>query len=96
MNDAGALSVESRLLILAPLGRDAQLVRSMLAADQIDCQTCADLDAALQALEVGAAALLVAEEALAEDAGRLQALVARQPPWSDLPILLLTRTGANS
>ena len=96
MNDVGAPSAESRLLVLAPVGRDAQLVQAMLDAEKIGCRTCVDLDAVLDELDVGAAALLLTEEALAEDDGRLQARIARQPPWSDLPILLLTRTGANS
>ena len=96
MNDEWAPSAESRLLVLAPVGRDAQLVQAMLNAEKIGCQTCVDLDAVLHELDIGAAALLLTEEALAEDDGRLQARVARQPPWSDLPILLLTRTGANS
>ena len=44
----------------------------------------------------GAAAVLVAEEAIAEDNGRLATLLARQPAWSDLPVLLLTLAGADS
>jgi signal transduction histidine kinase len=87
---------EQRLLVLAPVGRDAQLVRSMLSAEKVDCCICANVEAALQELERGSAALLLTEEALAEENGRLAEAIARQPPWSDLPVLLLTRTGADS
>ena len=51
----------------------------------------------VEALNDGAAAVLVAEEHLA---GALKAPLAawlsQQPPWSDLPILILTRPGADS
>ena len=97
MTDAGdASSREYRLLVLAPVGRDAQLVRTLLAAEDVDCHACPNVSAVLRELERGAAALLLAEEALAEDGGRLAARIADQPSWSDLPVLLLTRTGANS
>jgi len=88
--------VESRVLVLAPVGRDAQLVQAMLMAEKIGCCICANVDAVLRELELGAAALLLTEEALTEDDARLAAAIARQPPWSDLSVLLLTRVGADS
>ena len=87
---------EHRLLILAPLGKDASLVESMLRAEGVACFACADVDALIREIERGAAAVLVAEEALPRNDGRLAAAIADQPPWSDLPMLLLTRTGADS
>jgi signal transduction histidine kinase len=89
-------SLERRLLILAPLGKDAQLTETALRRAGIDCEVCADLGSLSAEVERGAAALIVAEEALAPSDERLQRLVAAQPPWSDLPILLLTRAGADS
>ena len=88
--------VESRVLVLAPVGRDAELVRSMLMAENIDCCICANMDAVLQEMERGAAAVLLTEEALTDEDPRLAATIARQPPWSDLSVLLLTRVGADS
>jgi signal transduction histidine kinase/ActR/RegA family two-component response regulator len=48
-------------------------------------------------LAIGAGAVLLAEEAI-PDATRhhLAALIAAQPPWSDLPVLVMTRKGADS
>ncbi|HZM33904.1 MAG TPA: ATP-binding protein [Burkholderiales bacterium] len=89
-------SLERRLLILAPLGRDAALMRAALRSDGIACEICQDLDALTAELTRGAAALILAEEALAPRDERLASVVAAQPPWSDLPILLLTRQGADS
>jgi signal transduction histidine kinase len=89
-------SLEHRLLILAPIGKDAALMASMLGKEAVACMACADLDCLARELERGAAAVLVTEEALAERDGQLAALIGRQPPWSDLPVLVLTRRGADS
>jgi signal transduction histidine kinase/ActR/RegA family two-component response regulator len=51
----------------------------------------------LRELEAGAAAILLPEEAaVAETDGRLLRWVGGQPPWSDLPVLVLARPGADS
>jgi len=89
-------ALERRLLILAPVGKDAALIESMLRSENVECATCADLTGLLQELERGAAAMLVAEEALTDGDARLPSFLARQPAWSDIPILLMTRPGADS
>jgi signal transduction histidine kinase/CheY-like chemotaxis protein len=81
--------------VLAPVGKDAALVEAMLRKDAVACFACADFDGLSRELERGAAAILLAEEALPRD-GRLAELVHRQPQWSDLPVLVLTRPGADS
>jgi len=96
VNAAPEVTLERRLLILAPVGRDAMLIQSMLRGPGIMCAAVANIDALLRELQRGAAAIVVAEEALAEDDDRLAQSIALQPPWSDLPVLLLTRTGADS
>jgi two-component system, sensor histidine kinase len=88
--------LERRLLILAPVGKDAELMQSMLAREAVECMTCMDLDCVARELERGAAAILLTEEALVERDGQLAGLIAKQPPWSDLPVLVLTRRGADS
>ena len=88
--------LERRLLILAPVGKDATLTEAMLHAEAVQCTACKDMDGLLRELQQGAAAILVAEEALQESDGRLREAIAGQPPWSDLPVLLLTRPGADS
>ena len=95
MSERGA-RLERRLLILAPVGKDAALMCEALTRENLSCSVCPDLDSLIQEYGRGAAALLVAEEALAQHDGRIAALIARQPPWSDLPVLVLTRRGANS
>jgi hypothetical protein len=53
---------------------------------------CRNLGEFCAAIEDGAGAALIAEEAVsqAEAAGVMVACLQRQPPWSDLPIVLVT------
>jgi signal transduction histidine kinase/ActR/RegA family two-component response regulator len=89
--------METRILIYAPTGQDAPLTAKVLAMAQIESHVCATLAELGRQLELGAAAVLTVEEALAPGGYQLlQACVARQPDWSDLPIILLTHHGADS
>lgn len=83
-------AAEQRVLILAPRGRDADVIGEVLAQDGITCLARAQLEALLAAMEEGAAAAIIAEEAL-DTAGidRLCAVLQRQAPWSDFPLVLL-------
>ena len=91
--------MEQRVLILAPFGRDADVIAEVLHKDGRVCVTCRDADALTAALNAGAGAALIAEEALAgEHASRLFAWLEQQPAWSDFPFILLaaSRVGHRS
>jgi signal transduction histidine kinase/CheY-like chemotaxis protein len=88
---------DRRVLILAPTLKDAEITAELLGGAEIESDTFSNLDALVGAAREGAAAILVPEEALAGGSkAPLAALLAQQPPWSDLPILILTRPGADS
>jgi signal transduction histidine kinase/ActR/RegA family two-component response regulator len=87
---------ERRLLLLAPFGRDGELLQKMLRQDDVESEVCASLAALALETERGAAALLIAEEAIGRDADVLGDLIARQPPWSDLPVIVMTQRGSDS
>jgi signal transduction histidine kinase/ActR/RegA family two-component response regulator len=79
-----------RVLIVAPLGRDAELMCEHLQAAGMDCTICKGLDDVCVQLADGAGALLVTEEALVpEQTARLERALDKQPPWSDIPIMIL-------
>lgn len=84
------------MLILAPIGKDAALTAERLGIAGIECHVCADLTALSREVDRGAAAALVAEEGLAAGTEPLATALGRQPPWSDLPVLVSTRPGADS
>lgn len=83
-------SSSRRLLIVAPIGRDADLMSTYLQAAGLTCLICPDLDDVCARFVEGAGALLVTEEALQSDQTvRLSRALDEQPPWSDLPIIIL-------
>jgi signal transduction histidine kinase len=82
---------EQRALILAPIGRDATAISDVLQRVGLDSLICRDLPALMDALSVGAGAALVAEEALFGNQNtELIRWVDEQPPWSDMPFIVLT------
>jgi signal transduction histidine kinase/CheY-like chemotaxis protein len=97
VNDAAPIAAEGRVLILAPTGRDAALARQILNRAGILNECCADADALCAAAAHGAGSLLIAEEALSPRTREaIAAVLATQSAWSDLPVLVLTRRGADS
>ncbi len=87
------MSVEDlshRVLIVAPVGRDAELMCTHLEAAGITCEAFDSVDAVCATLQEGAGALLLTEEALLPDVTpRLAKALDCQPPWSDVPIIIL-------
>jgi signal transduction histidine kinase/CheY-like chemotaxis protein len=83
---------EEQFLILSPTGRDAGLTSDLLRRANRQATVCRDMDELCRrACEEGVMALLLAEEALTTRAlSALRELLAGQPSWSDLPILLFT------
>ena len=96
--NAAPHDLTERVLLLLPTGRDAALTADLLARDDIPAHACSDARELESQLALGAGAVLVAEETLALEGAHavlLRALDA-QPRWSDLPVLVLTRNGADS
>ncbi len=88
---------ERRLVIFLSTSKDAVLTREILERAQIASTICPDLTQVIEELSQGAGALLLAEEVLIDgQAVELSHYLRSQPPWSDLPILFLTRHGADS
>ncbi len=88
---------ERRVLLLAPRRRDAEITRDLLGKVGLECAVCPDLAALRRELAHGAGAILATGEAIVEEnAAELLALLADQPPWSDLPVILLVKGGDQS
>jgi signal transduction histidine kinase len=89
-----ASDAELRVLVLAPVGRDAELTCEMLREARIPCHACADLGELGRELRTGAGAIVVSSEALGpEGAPAFARLLEAQEPWSDVPIVLAAATG---
>ncbi len=88
---------ETRVLLLAPTRRDAEVTRTLLQKAALTCQICPNLDVLVEELERGAGAILTTEETvLHREMGHLLAALDRQPTWSDLPVVLLIHGGVQS
>jgi len=86
--------LSERALILAPHGRDAAVARGMLAEAAMPSDVVGDVLELVTQLEAGAGLVVVTEEAIsATDLHSLSDWLDRQPEWSDLPFILLTRRG---
>ena len=82
--------MELRVLIHAPRGRDAQVVKDVVQSNHAGwiCETPVQL---LAAMREGAAAAVITEEALGDETlvALLGEWLATQPPWSDFPFIVL-------
>ena len=86
---------EERVLVLMPTTRDGQRTGEVLAAAGLDCVLCTDIARRLLRDRSGAGAALLTEEAIEGDrGGRLREALKSQPPWSDFPLVVLAREGA--
>ena len=88
--------MQNCVLLLAPTGRDAELTVSVLASANIAAKACDSVEELTDKLASGAGAVLLVEEALGVGMKPLAAFVANQPAWSDIPIIVLARHGADT
>jgi hypothetical protein len=91
------IQAEERIIILAPRGRDAEVMQQTLSRTGSHCHVCLDLADLRSRLDDEAGAILVTEEALAgEGLGPVLQWCEDQQPWSDLPIVVLTTKQAKN
>jgi signal transduction histidine kinase/ActR/RegA family two-component response regulator len=87
---------EVRVLLLPPTSRDALALQKVLAGAGVSCAVVPTIAALAAELPRGAGAAVVSEEALTADSASLVAHVRSQPVWSDLPVVILSRSGAET
>jgi signal transduction histidine kinase/ActR/RegA family two-component response regulator len=82
-------ALDQRVLIFAPVGKDAPLTQEVLVRANLTGCVCPTSSNLCVEFRRGAAAVLLTEEAL-EDPGihELMECLRSQPAWSDIPILL--------
>jgi PAS domain S-box-containing protein len=94
---AGETAFRSRVLILAPVGRDAELLGSVLDRAGIATVVCPNIETLLHHLRAGAAAAVITEEAMGgREISGLVDWIVHQPSWSDFPFVVLLERGAVS
>ncbi|HEU4405323.1 MAG TPA: ATP-binding protein [Polyangiaceae bacterium] len=85
---------DERVALFAPFGRDAALAARVFETAGVATAVCDSAQGLCDALERGIGALFVTEEALTPAALEcLGPALRRQPPWSDVPLLIATSAG---
>ncbi len=87
-------NLDNRVLLVAPTGRDGYLLAGVLTEAGVEAVACSSIVDACAEAQIGAAALLIGEEALgSDDLIALNTLLDGQPEWSDLPVLIMVVGG---
>jgi signal transduction histidine kinase/ActR/RegA family two-component response regulator len=86
---------DGNFLIVAPTGRDAEVIGQLLRSASLPFAIDGAGERLFAAIASGEeAGAIVTDDALARlDTDRLRAAIERQPPWSDFPFVLLVRRG---
>src|SRR5437762_1998918 len=83
-----------RIIIIAPVGQDAAAMATLLDSQGFETQICNGSAEYSRKMIDSAGALLLTEEALGSAQGSLLLdLLKAQPPWSELPLIILTSGG---
>jgi len=86
-----------RVLILPPTRRDGEATRKALERAGIACEVCSSASALAAEMSAGVGALLLTDAVATQPAmQKLLSTLARQPPWSDTPTILLSATDGQS
>ena len=87
-------AIEMRVLILAPVGRDADLLAQTLEAINVESAVVPSSDTLLKEVSLGVGASIIADEAISPHlVSQLTSWLSTQPPWSDPPFIILTSAG---
>ncbi|MDQ2822547.1 MAG: response regulator [Pseudomonadota bacterium] len=88
--DSDSAQREQRVLVLAPRGRDQDVILRVLGSHDIRCEGTASLGSLTAALQQGAGAAVMADEALhSSELEQLVATLDAQLAWSDFPFVIL-------
>src|SRR6185295_12637361 len=88
---------DTRVLIFPPSRRDGEVTRQLLERAGMKCRLCFNSLALAEEISGGAGAVVLTDAGLSTPHfDQVLAELARQPPWSDLPLVLLCETGTQS
>lgn len=82
---------DQRVLIFAPIGRDGPASAELFRSSNLNAINCRSLPELISEMTVGVGTVFLAEEGLfGKETAPLAQWIANQPPWSDLPFVVLT------
>src|SRR3954469_3264222 len=93
----GRSNAPDTVLITAPIGADAANIRGVLQSAGLGARVCATTTELQAAIGNDCGAFVLTEEALTvELCEMLGRLFDAQPPWSDVPVVLITSGGLSN
>jgi hypothetical protein len=88
---AATASQEHCALVLASNLSDGAVIAEVLADSSVETINYATVEELLSEARAGVGTIIIAEQALVDDAlGLLAEFFAEQPPWSEVPLIILT------
>lgn len=97
MSSKGQNKQEERILILTPTGRDAAMTERVLKDAGLHCEICdSDVELCRKAAEKSGLIFLTGEALTPETMAMLTETLQKQPPWSDIPLIVLTSGGSEN
>lgn len=86
---------DGAVLIFAPHGRDGAVASTILDELGVSSIICSNLEALVAVLSAAGCVVVTEEALLSADRRELAAWIKSQPPWSDIPFVLLTYRGGS-
>ncbi|MGS5087034.1 ATP-binding protein [Hydrogenophaga sp. A37] len=91
------LANELRVLLKLVTAKDTAIVLPLLARSGIAALACSDAASMAKEISGGAGAVVIAEEAIdGQGIEPVLSCLQSQPPWSDLPVIVVARSGLDS
>jgi len=75
---------------------DMEVARRILQQAGLNFRACPDIDTLVAQATEDAGALLIEEDLTADALDKLTGFLSRQPPWSDLPVILLVKRAVHT
>jgi signal transduction histidine kinase len=88
---------DERILILAPIGRDAEMTQRFLGEAGLRSEVCGGVEEMCRKILDGSGLAFLTGEALTWEALHcIVEVLAQQPAWSDIPLVVLTSGGSQT
>lgn len=96
VSDPAGRGSDERVMVIAPVGADASAIATLLGERGFQCCVCEQPEQVIDEI-AKAGALLITEEALEfPSTSTLLAAFQNQPPWSELPVVILTSSSSQN
>jgi signal transduction histidine kinase len=88
-----ASKICGEVLLCAPFGKDAELLKRIVVSEGSECMPCKCLDEVARRLSSDTHCILLTEEALSTAVRKFREILEKQEAWSDIPIILMASGG---